>query len=96
MPLITTALKSCALDYWIGCPHWGQGHGTAAANSLPFVLLVRTLGIERITSACLANNLGSKRVLEKCGFVFTHEKFILDHLPNGLQIVRWFIVILNM
>ena len=62
--------KQCALDYWIGKPFWGMGHGTAAAQ-LAISHAQRQLGIQNITSACLEGNIGSQRVLEKCGFQLT-------------------------
>ena len=62
----------CALDYWIGRPHWGHGYATrAAALAINYAKFV--LGINRITSGCLKSNIGSKRVLEKSGFTFTSE-----------------------
>ena len=62
----------CALDYWIGKPHWGQGHATkAAALAIDYARYV--LGLHRINSCCLKANPGSRRVLEKSGFTFTAE-----------------------
>lgn len=62
----------CSLDYWIGKPHWGRGHATRAA-SLAVTYARCILGLSRITSGCLETNLGSKRVLEKSGFIFLSE-----------------------
>jgi len=46
---------------------WGRGLGAEA------IALVRdhglqTLGLEKLTAGCYANNLGSARAFEKCGF----------------------------
>jgi RimJ/RimL family protein N-acetyltransferase len=52
------------VGYWIGREHWGRGVGTAALAS--FLTLLE----ERPLSAHVAeHNIGSIRVLEKCGFV---------------------------
>jgi RimJ/RimL family protein N-acetyltransferase len=52
------------VGYWIGREHWGRGVATAALAS--FLTLLE----ERPLSAHVAeHNIGSIRVLEKCGFV---------------------------
>ena len=52
------------VGYWIGREHWCQGVATAALASF------LTLFAERPLSAHVAeHNVGSIRVLEKCGFV---------------------------
>ena len=52
------------VGYWIGREHWGQGVATAALASF------LTLFDERPLSAHVAeHNVGSIRVLERCGFV---------------------------
>lgn len=52
------------VGYWIGREHWGRGVATAALAT--FLSLIE----ERPLSAHVAeHNVGSIRVLEKCGFV---------------------------
>ena len=51
------------LTYWIGRASWGKGIATAA--------LAEFLGIERsrpLHGRVASDNVGSRRVLEKCGF----------------------------
>jgi ribosomal-protein-alanine N-acetyltransferase len=52
------------ITYWIDRSFWGQGIATAALKS--FLLLVQT---RPIAGRVAFDNLGSQRVLEKCGFV---------------------------
>ena len=55
------------LWYWIGKPHWGRGYGTAGARAV----LTRVFNegpFETINSRSLVHNIGSVRILEKCGF----------------------------
>ena len=52
------------VGYWIGREHWGRGYATAGLG-----LLVDEIA-ERPLIAHVANtNIGSRRVLEHCGFV---------------------------
>ena len=64
--------SQCALDYWIGKPYWGHGHASRVA-ALALAYVKHVLGLNRVTSGCLKENHGSRRVLEKSGFTFTSE-----------------------
>ncbi len=55
-----------ALFYLIRRECWGQGYATEAARAL-IEYAFRVLGIAVIDSACFADNLASKRVMEKIG-----------------------------
>jgi len=64
------------VGYWIGRDHWGRGVATAA--------LMAFLGEEEsrpLYAGVLPANLGSLRVLEKCGFAVAGEE-------DGLVILR--------
>ena len=52
------------VTYWIGKPHWGRGYATAALTALLAELPERPL-----YASCAFDNHGSRRVLERCGFV---------------------------
>ena len=57
------------VSYWIGKTYWGQGIATRAlADFLAHVNRRRT-----IYARVAKDNLGSIRVLEKCGFSITGE-----------------------
>jgi RimJ/RimL family protein N-acetyltransferase len=51
------------VGYWIGRAHWGRGYATAALTAL-----VRELSHRPLHAHVVTTNLGSIRVLEKCGF----------------------------
>lgn len=59
----------CELGYWIGKPFWGNGYMPEAAKEL-----IRhgfeTLGMNVIWCGYYDGNAKSKRVQEKCGFVY--------------------------
>ncbi|MFE2292848.1 GNAT family N-acetyltransferase [Streptomyces sp. NPDC059452] len=54
------------VTYWIGRKHWGRGIATAALT-----LLIDGVGTRPLHAHAAADNAGSIRVLEKCGFVIT-------------------------
>ncbi|WNF26368.1 GNAT family N-acetyltransferase [Streptomyces sp. C11-1] len=54
------------VTYWIGRAHWGRGLATAALRAFLDETPTRPLH-----ARAAADNLGSRRVLEKCGFVVT-------------------------
>ncbi len=60
------------LGYHIGERYRKQGYCTEAVNAfLPVIL--KKLGIPSIKGVCLAANLPSRRVMEKCRFAFEYE-----------------------
>lgn len=59
--------KSAELGYWLAEPYWGQGVMTQAARQLCREAF-RRFDILRIYAEPFADNLGSRRVLEKAGF----------------------------
>ncbi|MGW8888961.1 GNAT family N-acetyltransferase [Streptomyces sp. NPDC055749] len=54
------------VTYWIDRAHWGRGLATAALRSLLDLVPERPLH-----ARAAADNVGSARVLQKCGFVVT-------------------------
>jgi [ribosomal protein S5]-alanine N-acetyltransferase len=59
--------QSCTLGYWIGQPHAGKGHMTAALAALQ-IHARNTLKLHRLEAACLPRNAPSMRLLESAGF----------------------------
>ena len=61
----------CELGYWLGKPFWGRGIMPEAAKEL-----IRhgfeTLSMRAIWCGYYDGNMKSKRVQEKCGFVYHH------------------------
>ncbi len=54
------------VTYWIGREHWGKGIATAALAAF-----LRELDVRPLYAHAAKDNLGSLRVLEKCGFTVT-------------------------
>jgi RimJ/RimL family protein N-acetyltransferase len=52
------------VGYWIGRNHWGKGIATAALR-----LLLDEIDERPLTAHVAIANIGSQRVVEKCGFV---------------------------
>ena len=68
------------IGYWIGREHWGRGIATAA--------VARYLEIERtrpLMGWVAEHNLGSIRVLEKCGFARSVEQ--PEPVPDEVRFV---------
>ena len=57
------------VTYWIGRAHWGKGIATRALTAL----LAQADTTRPIYARVAKDNLGSRRVLEKCGFRVTGE-----------------------
>ena len=63
------------VGYWIGKEYWGKGIATAA-----LALLIAEVPIRPLYGYVVTHNIGSRRVLEKCGFVVDstdNEGFLL-------------------
>jgi RimJ/RimL family protein N-acetyltransferase len=54
------------IGYEIASPHWGQGYATEAARAILFFGF-ESLHLHRISACCVADNVGSRRVMEKVG-----------------------------
>jgi ribosomal-protein-alanine N-acetyltransferase len=96
------AAQYVTLGYWMGRDFAGQGYMSEAVGVvLPFVF--ETLGLHRIHAAFLPNNIASRRVLEKNGFVEEGfaEKYLqidgrwCDHVLFGLTRERYEAMIKN-
>ena len=70
------------VGYWIGRTFWGRGVATAALRAFLEVETTRPL-----TAHVAVHNIGSRRVLEKCGFVVVREQHAddVDELVTVLQ-----------
>jgi RimJ/RimL family protein N-acetyltransferase len=56
------------VTYWLGREFWGKGVATLALAGFLEIVKERP-----VYGRCAADNVGSRRVLEKCGFVFVGE-----------------------
>jgi RimJ/RimL family protein N-acetyltransferase len=69
------------VGYWIARSHWGRGVATAALAAF----LVEETRRPLIAGVAL-HNVGSRRVLERCGFTATET--VLDAKGDGIDEVR--------
>ena len=60
------------IGYHIGADHTKRGYATEAVKAFLLVILPR-LGLEQMTGICLADNMASRKVMERCGFVKEFE-----------------------
>jgi ribosomal-protein-alanine N-acetyltransferase len=60
-------VQAGTIGYWIGAAYAGRGYMTASLRVL-LPTLFGELNLHRVEAACIPTNLGSVRVLEKCGF----------------------------
>jgi [ribosomal protein S5]-alanine N-acetyltransferase len=61
-------LNSAEVGYWIGEPFWNKGIATAALGLITQYGFEK-LGLRRIYASVFEGNAGSKRVLEKNGYI---------------------------
>ena len=61
------------IGYWIGVPFWGQGLITEALREIIRHAFV-DYKLEALWGGYFDGNEKSKRVLDKCGFVYHHSK----------------------
>ncbi|BDI15364.1 putative N-acetyltransferase YnaD [Nostoc cf. commune SO-36] len=77
-------MQEADIGYELNSQYWGQGYATEAAQAI-LKFGFEELGMHRIWSWCVAENLASVRVLEKIGM--RRE----DHLPEKELIKsRWY------
>jgi len=70
------------VGYWLGEAVWGKGLGTAALNAFSGWAFAE-FDLRRLYAAVMVDNLGSRRVLEKAGFVL--EGILRQHaLKDGV------------
>lgn len=60
--------KNAELGYWLAEPYWGHGIVTAAIREI-VKYGFDTFPLNRIFARPFSGNIGSQKVLEKCGFV---------------------------
>ena len=61
------------IGYWIGVPYWGHGFIPEAVNEMLRHGFM-DLGLSKIWCGYFDGNIKSKRVQEKCGFLYQYTK----------------------
>ena len=78
------------IGYCLSRKHWNKGYMSEACNA--FVNYLFELGYKKVLIRADVRNIRSLKVIEKCGFKFTHEEFI-EHRsmfrPESVT-VRWY------
>lgn len=59
----------CEIGYWLGKPFWGQGIMPEAVKAL-LHRAFEEIGMQKVWCGYYDGNIKSKRVQEKCGFVY--------------------------
>ncbi len=60
------------VGYHIGANYTKKGYATEAVKAFLPVIMPK-LGLNRITGFCLADNMASRKVMERCGFIKDFE-----------------------
>lgn len=60
------------IGYCLSRKHWGKGYMTEACKA--FIKYLMDIGFSKIVIEANVENLASNRVIQKCGFVFTHQE----------------------
>ena len=75
------------IGYHIGARYTKQGYATEAVKAfLPVIM--KELGLEKMEGVCLADNIASQKVMEKCGFVLEF-KGVGDYQGEKREICRY-------
>jgi ribosomal-protein-alanine N-acetyltransferase len=76
-------LDETEVGYLLNRPFWGKGYATEAARtSLQFGF--ENSSLDHIIALVHPDNLGSRRVIEKCGMSYVENKFLW-----GLEMMRY-------
>ena len=78
------------IGYCLSRKHWNKGYMSEACRA--FVNYLFELGYTKVFIRADIRNIGSLKVIEKCGFKFTHEEFIKHRSsvrPESVT-VRWY------
>ena len=62
-------LRLPQLGYWVGEPYWGQGYATEAGWAVIDYVFNKT-SIPVLGCGCRVTNHASRRVIDKCGFLY--------------------------
>lgn len=77
------------IGYCLSRKHWNKGYMSETLNL--FVSYLRDLGYQEILVEADERNIASNRVIEKCGFIFTHkETKPCSSLKPNIVTVNWY------
>lgn len=90
-PQTDISRKNAELGYWLAEPYWGKGITTEAVKQI-IDYGFKEFDITRIYARPFDNNIASKRVLEKVGFIF-EARFEKTLIKNGVLLDELFFAI---
>lgn len=61
------------IGYWLGEPFWGKGIASQALDQMTKIAFTE-LEFQKLQASVLKPNVGSMKVLEKCGYILEGEK----------------------
>ena len=77
------------IGYCLSRKHWNKGYMTEAFTA--FIKYLNNLGFKELLIEAVAENIGSNRVIEKCGFTFTHKETKIASANKPIQVtVNWY------
>ena len=77
------------IGYSLSRKHWNKGYMTEALKA--FIKYLFDIGFVKLSIRADIRNIGSNRVIEKCGFIFTHRKEeICSQLKPELVTVNYY------
>lgn len=74
---INTIHKKAELGYSLNPAYWGQGYVSEAASSM-IIFAFDVLKLHRVEATCDIRNIGSYKVMEKCGM--TREGLLRENM----------------
>ena len=80
--------KNAEIGYWLGEKYWNKGFSTKAVKAM-INYTFSNFDVERIFANVFESNIGSIRVLEKCGF--TQEAFLKNSVIKNNKIQNCYI-----
>lgn len=81
---------SVELGYWLGEPFWNKGYMTEAAQVLIDMVFRTREWVTQIDARCRVTNIGSRRVIQKCGFQFQGTGMVQSLAAGGRVPVEWY------
>ena len=78
------------IGYCLSRQYWNKGYMTEACDA--FVNYLFSLGYQEVLIEADEKNIGSNRVIEKCGFTFTHKetRSPISQFKKGSCVVNWY------
>ena len=77
------------IGYCLSRKYWNKGYMTEACNKM--IELLFGLGYKEILIEADVRNIGSNRVIEKCGFIYTHQETrVCSSFKPEMVTVNWY------